>query len=247
MDGSSPLSQQGEKITGHFFAQSSFASHAVASTRNMVKLDDDLPAELMAPLACGVQTGMAAVLVALAARAGTTIAVIGCGTVGLSAIMAAKITACATIVAIDVKLERLETARELGASHCLDGADATLKRQLRKFGGMDYVIDTTGIPEVILTGFDALRARGTLLCLGVSFAGSKLPLDLASLLMGGKRVRGSIVGDAVPTEFIPQMIEYYRRGLMPLDRLVKTYPFEKINTALNDAKSGVAIKPVLIM
>lgn len=247
LDGSSPLSQDGEQLTGHFFAQSSFASHAVASTQNMVKLDDDLPAELMAPLACGVQTGMAAVMVALEARESRSLAVIGCGAVGLSVIMAAKIVGCEPIIAVDLKPERLLLACEFGATHCLNGAAPDLKKQLRKLGGLDYAVDTSGVAEVMTTAFDVLRANGTLLCLGVSPAGSKLSLDLGSLLMSGKRVRGSIEGDAEPTSFIPQMIDYYRRGLLPLEKLVTSYPLSDINTAIDDAVSGVAIKPVLIM
>jgi len=247
LDGSSPLSQNGEKISGHFFAQSSFATHAVAATRNMVKLPDHVPAELMAPLACGVQTGMAAVLVALKAERGSALAITGCGAVGLSAIMGARIAGCDPVVAVDINAGRLELARELGATHCLDGNASDLKKQLRKLGGMDYVIDTSGIPDVLGTGFDVLRARGTLLTLGVSPPGSQLPIDLGSLLMSGKTVRGSIEGDSVPKEFIPQMITYFEQGLMPLDKLVETYAFEDINTAINAAVSGAVIKPVLLM
>lgn len=212
-----------------------------------MKLADDLPAELMAPLACGVQTGMAAVMIALDAQPGSALAVMGCSAVGLSAIMAARIVGCETIVAVDIKPERLELAREFGAAHCLDGADPLLKKLLRKLGGLDFVIDTSGMPDVMSAGLEALCARGTLLCLGVSPAGSILPVDLGSLLIGGKRIRGSIEGDAVPRDFVPQMIDYFRQGLLPLEKLVKTYRFDGINTALDDARSGAVIKPVLLM
>ncbi|TXS95339.1 NAD(P)-dependent alcohol dehydrogenase [Parahaliea maris] len=247
LDGSTPLYLNSEPITGHFFAQSSFATHCVASTRNMVRLDPDLPPALMAPLACGVQTGMGAVLLALDVREGQAIAVTGVGTVGLAAIMAARIAGCRRIVAADINPERLALARELGATDTVDTRETPLRRSLLKLGGMDAVVDTTAVPAVIREALEGTAQRGTVLCVGVSRPGVELHLDLAGLTLAGRSVRGSIEGDADPRSFVPRMIEYYRQGLLPLEKIVTEYPFERIDEAVRDTVEGRVVKPVLKM
>jgi aryl-alcohol dehydrogenase len=243
-DGSSPILLDGEVVSGHFFGQSSFATHAVVSTVNMVKLGADLSPELMAPMACGVQTGMAAVVNVLAASASDSLAVYGCGTVGLSAIMAAKICGCRKIVAVDLQKSRLALAVELGATDVvLAGQPAPEKDPLR---GTTKAFDTTGNPDVIAQAFNALGAQGVLVCAGISKPGSKASLDLGGLLFGGKTLRGTLEGDAVPQHFIPRMIEWYRQGLLPLEKIVRVYDFAEINQAVDDLAQGRAVKPVLL-
>ncbi len=247
LDGSSPLSQSGESLTGHFFAQSSFATHAVASITNVVKVDAEMPSHLLAPLACGVLTGAGAVLRSLQVRPGSALAVLGCGAVGLSAIMAARIAGCREIVAVDLNDERLALAVELGATGSLNSGRDPIKKSLRKLGGMDYVIDTTAVPELMRQGFDGLSARGTLLCVGVGRPGAELSLDMSMLLTGGRSVRGCIEGDALPQEFVPELVRHWLAGRLPLEKLVTTFPFAEINTAISALAAGTVIKPVLVM
>lgn len=246
-DGSSPITYQGEVITGHFFAQSSFATHAIASTVNMVPVPAGLPAALMAPLACGVQTGMASVFIALNAGPDDSLAVFGCGTVGLAAIMAAKIIGCRQIVAFDLNEDRLALARELGATHAIAALDPTAKQQLKQLDGVSRALDCTGVPEVIKLAFNALKPQGVLACAGVSKPGSQLAIDLATLLYSGRSIRGTIEGDAVPRSFIPRMIQWYQDGLLPLDKLVTPFAFADINQAVAAMHAGSVIKPVLCM
>lgn len=245
LDGSSPMTCDGESITGHFFGQSSFATRTVAIATNLVKVPEDMPAELLAPMACGVQTGMGSVMLSMAAKPGKAIAVLGCGTVGLSAIIAAKIIGCDPIIAVDRMPSRLELAKALGATHCLDGQD--LLQNLGKLGGLDYALDTTGVPAVAEAAIDVLKPRGMMVCVGVGKPGARLNIDMGMLMATGRQVRGAIEGDAVPAEFVPKMIEYYRQGQLPLEKLVRTYRFEDINQAVEDAHSGAAVKPVLLM
>lgn len=247
LDGSSPLQLQGASITGHFFAQSSFATHAVASINNMVKLDADLPAELMAPLACGVQTGMGSVMIAMEAKEGESIAVFGCGTVGLAAIAAAKIAGCKNIYAIDIQDERLLLAQELGATQVINSTKENPLKLILKQGGVHYSFDATGVGEVIETAFNVLKAQGTLVCAGVGKPGTKAAVDLSMLVTTGRRIRGTVEGDAVPRDFIPKMVQWYREGRLPLEKLVTTYPFEKINEAVADMKAARCVKAVLQM
>ena len=154
----------GEAVTGCFFRQSSFGSYALAAERNTVKIRQDVPLEIMGPLACGIQTGAGAVINALKPSAGESIAIFGAGSVGLSAVMAAKLVGCAIIVAVDINPQRLELATELGATHVIDGsrADAVGEIQALTDGGVQYSLETTANPKVFRQAVDALRITGVL-------------------------------------------------------------------------------------
>lgn len=247
LDGSSPLTLAGTPVTGHFFAQSAFATEAVARATNLVRLDDDLPATLMAPLACGVQTGMSSVVNALAATPDDSLAIFGCGTVGLAAVMAAKIIGCKRIIAVDLNDKRLVLARELGATHAVNPAREDVAAVIGALGGLSKAFDNTGQPAVIETAFNLLRARGVLVCAGVSPRGAKLGIDPSLLMSLGRVIRGTVEGDADPVQFIPRMIAWYREGRLPLEKIVTTYPFDDINRAAADMEAGRVVKPVLLM
>lgn len=247
LDGSSPISVDGRPITGHFFGQSSFATHAVAAATNLVKLDEDLPAAAMVPLACGVQTGVGAVVHVLEAGPGDSLAVFGCGTVGLAAVMAAKIVGCARVVAVDRRADRLALALGLGATHTVDTARPEGEAALGELRGLTLAFDSTGSPALLAAALAALRSRGRLVLAGLSPKGATLALDPNRLMAGGRTLRGTVEGDADPPTFIPRMIAWYRQGSLPVDRLVTTYPFERIDAAVADMRAGRAIKPVLQM
>lgn len=247
IDGSSPISLAGQPITGHFFGQSSFASHAVASATNLVRIDEDLPAAAMVSLACGVQTGVGAVVNVLGAQVGDSIAIFGCGTVGLAAVMAARLMGCARIVAVDLRDDRLAMARALGATHTIDNSRSEAAEALRELRGLRLGFDSTGQPAVIEAAYAALGSRGRLALAGLGPRGATIELDVNRLMASGRTVRGTVEGDADPPTFVPRMIAWYRRGALPVDRLVTTYPFVEINEAVADMTAGRAIKPVLLL
>jgi aryl-alcohol dehydrogenase len=247
IDGPSPITLGGQAITGHFFAQSAFATHCVAATRNLVKLDEDLPPSMLAPLACGVQTGMGAVMNVLEVRPGDSVAMFGCGTVGLAAVIAAKIAGCAQIIAVDIQDSRLDLALELGASHAINSAREDAAAALRKLGGLTRAFDTTGLPAVIEMAYAALRPQGMLVLAGVGPRGARITIDPTRLMSTGRTLRGTVEGDSDPRTFVPRMIEWYRRGQLPMEKLVTTYAFEQINQAVTDMLSGHVVKPVLVM
>ncbi|GAA1249131.1 NAD(P)-dependent alcohol dehydrogenase [Kitasatospora nipponensis] len=246
LDGTGPVTDRhGHAVAARWFGQSSFATHVLATARNVVEVDKDLPLEVLGPLGCSVQTGAGSVLLALRARAGSSIVVFGAGGVGLSAIMAARVAGATTIVAVDLHENRLSLARELGATATVRGGDDDIVEQLRELtrGGSQYALDTTGVPEVITTAIDALRPTGTVALVGAPSQPLTLP---AAALMQGKNVKGVLEGDAVPQLFIPHLLELWRQGRLPFDRLVRTYPLSAINDAERDAVSGTTIKPVLL-
>ncbi|MGW7203194.1 NAD(P)-dependent alcohol dehydrogenase [Streptomyces sp. NPDC054837] len=246
-DGSSTLSRDGEALGGHFFGQSSFAERALVDERSLVKVDPDVPLESIAPLGCGVQTGVGAVWNVLKPVTGSTIVVLGAGAVGLSAVMAAALTPATTIVAVDRVGERLSLARELGATHTVNAGEADLVEALAAITGgrgADGVVETTGNVTVLRQGVDALGARGTLVVVGAPPFGSEVALDVNGLL-GGKRIVGLTLGDAETQSFIPALVDLVKAGRLPLDRLISTYPFADIDQAVRDMGAGKAIKPVL--
>lgn len=239
--------EDGETVTGCFFRQSSFGTYALAGERNLVKIRQDVPLELMGPLACGIQTGAGAVINALKPQAGSSIAIFGAGSVGLSAVMAAKLVGCATIIALDVNQQRLDLAMELGATHVVNSAvtaDAVGAIQVLTGDGVQYSLETTALPSVFRQAVDALRVTGVCGLVGASPLGTEVTFDM-NAIMFGRTVRGIIEGDSVPDIFIPQLIELWRQNRFPLDRLVKFYALEEINQAAADSAAGIVLKPVL--
>lgn len=247
MDGTSPVLRKGEPIGGHFFGQSSFSRLAVVDERSAVRVGPDADLSLLAPLGCGVQTGVGAVWNVLAPRPGSSVVVLGAGAVGLSAVMAARLTPATRIIAVDRVAERLELARELGATDVVDaGQIDDLAAALTELtsGGADGVVETTGNTGVLRQGVDALRARGTAVIVGAPPFGTEVGVDVNAMLPG-KRVTGLTLGDAETRTLIPALARLVADGRMPLDRLVRRYPFEEIQAAVADMVSGATVKPVL--
>ena len=239
LDGSNALERS--RVRGHFFGQSSFATHALATERNLVKVPADLDLEMLAPLGCGMQTGAGTVMNSLKVPAGSSIAIFGTGSVGLAAVMAARIVGADPIIAVDVKRKRLELALELGATHTLLNRRANIPARIADIAGnsVDYALEITGSPEMYQAAVEALKPHGIVATFAGGSANDSLP--------EGKREISIIQGDAVPQRFIPRLIELYLNGQFPFDRLVKFYDFAAINRAMTDSRKGRTIKPVLRM
>ncbi len=236
LDGSNALYRSG--VRGHFFGQSSFATHALATERNLVKVPKRLDLEILSPLGCGLQTGAGTVMNSLKVAKGASIAIFGTGAVGLAAVMAARIVGANPIIGVDIRPKRLKLALELGATHVIDNRRNKVPALIADItgSGVDYVVETTADQRMHGLAVDVLNPHGTVALL-TGESGTTLP--------EGRRTIGIIQGDAVPQKFIPKLIALYKAGLFPFDRLVKFYDFSKINAAIADAKAGDTIKPVL--
>lgn len=251
-DGSTTLHNDEGAVSGSFFSQSSFASHALVCERNLVKVPDGVPLELAGTLGCGVQTGAGAVMRSMACKEGSSIVIIGGGAVGLSAVLGAKVRRCAEIIVVEPLAQRRELALSLGATHCVDPkAEGDLAQAVRAIcpAGVNYAFDTSGLPAV----FDAvprlLAPRGTFGFVGVppaSAMDAKLPGTLLDAMQGGFTYRGIIEGDSDPDVFIPELMGLYLAGQFPFDRLAKTYPLDKINEAIAEQQQGACVKAVLL-
>ena len=241
----------GERAHIKYFGQSSFAHFALAGERNAVKVSKDAPLSILGPLGCGIQTGAGTIMNGLRPQAGTSLVVIGSGTVGMAAIMGAAVCGCATVIAVDRVESRLELAKTLGATHAIDTskspdlAAAILAIVPR---GADYIVDTAGVPALVGASMGGLARLGTIGLVAVPPTPERtLDLPWLSMLLKGQKVQGFIEGNAIPDVFIPQMIALHQAGRFPFDKLIAVYPFDKINEAIEDQHSGKTIKAVLEM
>jgi len=245
-DGTSPLSRQGERIHGAFFAQSSFATHVIAPERSAVKVPLDVPLQLLGPLGCGIITGAGTVLEAFRVRPGDSLAVFGVGSVGLAAVMAARLAGASRIVAIDIAPERLQLARELGATEAVHSNEAAADalRDLEPFG-FSFTFNTTSAPEVYTLATECLTTEGT--AGFVTRPRGEWSPNMTTLLAFGRKLQGILGGSAAPQVYIPLLIEYWRQGRFPFDRLVREFAFADIASAWDACTRGEAVKPVLRM
>lgn len=248
LKGTTAYTRNGEEINGHFFGQSSFATHSIVSADVLVKVPDELPIELFGPLACGLGTGAGAVLNEARPRLGDSILVVGVGAVGLAAVMAACNSGVTTIIAADVHDSRLELATDFGATHVINSGKNSLVEEVKKITGstVDYAFDCTGVISVIETMADTIGMMGTLVLIGGAPAGASFSLDHLSTLWG-KKVIGVLGGGGRVGQLIPALIDLYQQGRFPFESLVKYYDFDQIDQAIADSTSGKVIKPVLRM
>ena len=247
-DGTSALADEhGALVHGHFFGQSSFATHAIASERNVVKFSDGTPFELAAPLACGLQTGAGAVLNVFRPAPGDSLAVFGAGAVGLSAVMAARSMDAGPVIVVDPNPARLALARELGADLTIDPTISDPVDIIRKqYGGARYSLEATGRPDVLRQSIDALAPRGMCGIVGAPALGVEASFDVSDVMVGGKTIRGIVEGDSVPDRLIPELLWLHAAGRFPIEKLVRTYTLDRINDAVADAEAGTVVKPVIV-
>ena len=247
-DGSTAISRGGAPVHSHFFGQSSFATAAVIPERSLVAIPDDVPFEIVAPFGCGVQTGAGAVMNVLRPLPSSSIAIFGAGGVGLSAVMAAVICGCSPIIAVDVRPGRLALAQELGATHAVNAAEVDPVEAIAELtGGVEASLETSGVPGVLRQAVDVLGPDATCGLIGAPPLGTEERLDVNAVLSVGRGIKGVVEGHSVPQIFIPTLIELWRAGRLPIDRLVRAYDFDQINQAADDALAGEVVKPVLRM
>ena len=246
--GTTAYSRNGQPINGHFFGQSSFATHSITTADALVKVPGDTPLELLGPLACGLGTGAGAVLNEARPRLGDAVLIVGVGAVGLAAIMAARNSGVTKIIAADVHDNRLEMAQEFGATYAINSRSKDLVEEVRRITGstVDFAFDCTGVIPVIEQLAETVGMLGTLVLVGGAPANARFSLDHLRTLWG-KRVIGVLGGGGRSGQLIPALVELYRQGRFPFDRLVKYYELGEIEQALADSKSGDVVKPILRM
>jgi aryl-alcohol dehydrogenase len=237
-------------VHDHFFGQSSFAGYGLCRPSSLVRVPDDtaVPDHVLAPLGCGIITGAGAVWNVLKVSPGSTVAVFGAGAVGLSAVMAAVVAGAARIIVSDTQPSRLDLAAHLGATDVIDATVSNGAEQVRRLTGgqgVGFSVESTGVPEVMAQAVAALAPLGSAAILGVAPDGADLRTN-AFALLEGRSVTGSIVGHQAPAVLVPRILDLHGKGRFPLEAMIRTYPLDDINKAVDDVRSGSAVKAVLL-
>ena len=204
----------------------------------------------------GIKTGFTSLagynLAASASRGNIRIigVVFGAGSVGLSAIMAANIVGCNNLVAVDINNERLNIAQKLGATHIINSKNDNVIDKINEITngkGSDFSLETAGTETTFKNAIDCLSNLGTCGIVTTPLKGQMFPFSPTSILLGGKKLIGILMGSSIPEIFIPKLINLYIKGKLPFDTFVKYYKFNEINQAVEDSKKGKIIKPILLM
>ncbi|KAL4863211.1 hypothetical protein BDV12DRAFT_206697 [Aspergillus spectabilis] len=231
------------------FGQNSFARHTIVSSASIVKVSTDTRLDLFSPLGCGIQTGAGAIFNTLDVQEGKSVAIFGVGSVGMSAVMAAKLRNAKTIIAVDLQPQRLELAKKLGATHTVVGSDSDVVAQIQKISGsngVDYSVDCAGIPQVVEKALDCLGTRGKGTTVGAPTPGVRAGIDVFAHLVMGRQCLGCCEGDSNTQKFLPYLIEAHAQGRFPLEEIVTYYPVNEFEKAFKEVKEGKALKGVLL-
>jgi aryl-alcohol dehydrogenase len=236
----------GATVHSHFFGQSSFATYSLVWAEALVVVPDSAPLELLGPLACGISTGAGAVFNTLKPGTGSSLVVYGVGAVGLAAVMAARLTPATVIIAVDRHESRLQLARELGATHTVNATDVDAVSEVHRIcdGPADFALECTGVIAVVRQAADSVGMLGTCVLIGGAPAGAEFSLDHLTTLWG-KRIVGTLGGSGRSDTLISTLVELQAQGRFPFERLVTFYDLDQIEQALEDALSGMVLKPVL--
>ena len=227
-----------------------FAEYVVVEQSQVVPIPEEISFECAALLACGVITGLGAVVNTARVPAGSAVVVIGTGGVGLNSVQGAALAGAQPIVAVDLSNAKLETSRIFGATHTVnptqeDTGEAV--RSLTRGRGADYVFVTVGSAEAIEQGLGLLRRAGTLVVVGMPASGVKVAFEALGFADDSQRMLGSKMGSARLGVDVPKLVDLYRQGRLKLDQLITArYPLEDINEAIADVKRGEALRNVIV-
>jgi len=232
----------------HHLGCSAFAEYATVSRRSLVKVDRDLPFEHAALFGCAVLTGVGAVVNTGRVRAGSSVAVIGLGGVGLAAVLGARAAGARDIVAIDLSPEKRALALELGATEVFDGADPDCVEAVRGAtnGGLETVFEMAGSIRAFETAYRITRRGGTTITAGLPPPTASFNLPMVNLVAEERTVKGSYIGTCVPVRDLPRYIALFQRGRLPVNRLMSgTLALDDINEGFDRLASGGAVRQIV--
>ena len=232
----------------HHLGVSAFSEYIVVSEASAVKIDPELPVELAALFGCAVLTGVGAAVNAARIEPGQSAVVFGLGGVGLSALLGAVLQEAGTLVAVDVVTEKLELARELGATHAVAaGPDAVAEIVAITEGGADHAIETVGSARVLADAYAATRRGGVTTTVGLPDPSQVLEIQAVSLVAEERTLRGSYLGSSVPARDIPRFVELHREGRLPVERLLThRLTLDEVNEGFDRLASGEAVRQAIV-
>lgn len=247
LSGERRLFRDGTPIN-HHMGCSAFADHAVVSRRSVVKIDPDLPLDEAALFGCAVLTGVGAVVNTAQVRAGTSVAVIGLGGVGLASVLGAVASGARHVVAVDLSEEKLALARSLGATHAINAVAEDLVQQVRDatHGGVDYAIEMAGSVRAFDAAYKMTRRGGMTVTAGLPNPSSTWAMPPVNLVAEERTIKGSYIGTCVPSRDLPRYIELYKLGRLPVNRLMSgRLGLDDINEGFDKLHEGRAVRQVV--
>lgn len=248
LSGARRFREHGGSPVNHHLGVSAFTDHIVVSARSAVRVDRELPFELAALFGCAVLTGVGATVNSARVRPGDSVAIFGLGGVGLAALLGAVACGAATIVAVDLVAEKLELARELGATAAIEASDDVVEAvREATAGGAEHAIETVGSERVLAEAYAATRRGGTTVTVGLPHPERLLQIPAVSLVAEERTLRGSYLGSCVPARDVPRFVALYRAGRLPVDRLLShRLELEQLNEGFDRLARGEAVRQVVI-
>ncbi len=249
LGGAMRLSQNGQPVY-HHVGVSAFADHCVVNRGSLVKIDNQLPFDEAALFGCAVLTGVGAALNTAAVFPGAKVAVVGLGGVGLNALFGAKVAGASELIAIDVHDDKLELAKQLGATAVVNARDEKAVEQVRNItgGGVDFGFEMAGSVQAMELAYRITRRGGTTVTAGLPHPEARWPLQHVNLTAEERTVKGSYVGSCVPTRDVPRFIDLYRKGMLPVNKLMSDHiSLEQINEGFDRLASGHTVRQIIMM
>jgi alcohol dehydrogenase len=248
MSGESRLFRGDGSMVHHHMGCSAFADHAVVSRHSVVKVDPDLPLEEAALFGCAVLTGVGAVVNTGQVRAGSSVAVVGLGGVGLASLLGAVASGARYVVAVDVSDDKLKLAKELGATHTFNATAADVVEQVKAAtkGGVDYAVEMAGSTRAFETAYRITRRGGTTITAGLPPPSASWAMPSTNLVAEERTIKGSYIGTCVPSRDLPRFIDLYKQGRLPVNRLMThRLKLDQINEGFDRLHEGKAVRQVI--
>ncbi len=233
----------------HYSGLSVFAQYAVVVADSLIVIDKQVPLDVAAMLGCGVMTGAGAVLNTAKVQPGASVAVVGLGGVGLSAVMAAREAGASKIIGLDILPSKFDLARAVGATHCIDARDPQAAQQVKDMtdGGVDHAFEISGVMPAVQLAHAVCARGGEVVHVGVSTVGAEFPVKQWPLVLEERTIRGTFMGGGVPTRDIPRYIDLYLKGQFPMDKLRSEHVgFDRLNESLDLLDRGAVVRQILL-
>lgn len=240
-DGRSP-------VMNHHLGVSGFSNFTVAAQESLVRIDKSLPLTTAALFGCAILTGVGAVLNTAKVEPERSAVVFGLGGIGLSAVMGANYAGAYPIIAVDMFDDKLQLAREVGATHTVNASDTDVEEAIKEItgGGADYVFESVGSEKVLIQSYAVTRRGGITVTVGLPHPEKMFSIPAFSLAAEERTVKGSYMGSSVPNRDIPRYIKMYRDGFLPVDKLhTHTMSLDEINLGFDRLAEGRAVRQIV--
>lgn len=239
---------QGDETIHHHIGVSAFSEYAVVSRNSIVKVDKDIPFEKLALFGCAVITGVGAVVNTANVKLGSTVAIVGLGGIGLSALLGAVTAGASRIIAVDINENKLKQAKKLGATDVFNSKDETVIKQIKEAtnGGVNYAFETAGAVPAMEVAYGITKRGGTTVTTGLPHPQHQFSFPYVTLTAEEKTLKGSYVGSCVPDRDIPRFMDLFKQEKLPVDQLMTDFiTLDEINEGFDRLAKGDASRIII--